>query len=754
MDDFDQLQTGTLIAGIYKIIELAGRGANSHVYKAEHLLLQTKIAIKVLSLNKALEAKQVERFRLEAKTAGLLDHPAIVRVLSSGFLDGDKRPFLVLEWIEGETLQKRIERQGRLSLAEFKIIFRGLLEGLVCAHKNSVLHRDIKPQNIILSYSDDSLRARLTDFGIARIISAEDGEAKKEELTASHETPGTLPYMSPEQCQKRNLSFKSDIYSLGCVFFESLCGRPPFESESSFELMYQHIYEPAPKLSELAKVPESYSDLVSKCLEKDPEKRWSSASELLQALNALPEPEANGQRATGRKSTNRYLLYLLILFVLLLTRVVVYDFRGRSQGDSSQIRKRDKKDNGNAMSIDDKNSSIVKLFNQFWHALNRNDCCLLEEIEKKMDAKKLDASRNSTIWTCRTEIDYLLWKAEFANLRHDADRTLKLVSAADNEMSHCHSSSKTELEIRKYKKRRLELQAEILKGNFDKAARLSENHLLEYGPEQERLPACRAYNDFLAQIHLEKGDLLQAVQAFKSRVAKYEEQFQISKEDGPVNELVYANLWLAYCYALQHEFEKAKKVLTIAGNHMNGPYYKPIKSASITVSLYRRIAEIKLILKDYQGAIKILNRAEKECIDSDEGNSPEYTLIFLLRSELAIERNDLARALEYLIKAEELAVKTKDRQLHSVILAKTYLLERLGREPHSVKKYKESILELPENEWRGFSEHPQPVYQFLFLADKLAEKGDLEGAKKLRRAACKTRFITESRRKEIEEKMI
>lgn len=270
---------GTMIQARYRIERGIGSGAQASVFLAEDVHLLRPSALKLFQHS---DQKLVERFRKEANLMASLDHPNIVKVYSSGTTD-DGRHFIAMEYVEGGSLASYLQKQGKLTAAEFISIFSQILSALNYLHSNSILHRDLKPANILLSFNPDNgeIKAKLGDFGIAKIY---DESSNATSLTQTKGI-GTAAYMSPEQCQGRPLDPRSDIYAVGCVMFESLAGKPPFLGESEYEVMYKHTSSAIPKLPISSEV----ANILSKALAKQAAERWQSAQEMLEAM-----PSATG----------------------------------------------------------------------------------------------------------------------------------------------------------------------------------------------------------------------------------------------------------------------------------------------------------------------------------------------------------------------------------------------------------------------------------------------------------------------------
>lgn len=263
--------------GKYQIVEHIGHGGMAEVYKARHVQLDRMVAIKVLHPFLADESGFVARFRREAKIVATLRHQNIVRVYDFDHDEDLDIYYMVMEYIEGESLKKRLEG-GPLPIGEALSITAAIADALDYAHQRGMVHRDIKPANILFTTENVPV---LTDFGIARMLSVTG-------LTASGAMVGTPAYMAPEVGMGDAGSVASDVYSLGVVLFEMLTGRPPFVAETPMGVIMQHINEPAPTLSQFIINPmPALESVVQRCLAKKPEERYASAQELAQHLRTL-----------------------------------------------------------------------------------------------------------------------------------------------------------------------------------------------------------------------------------------------------------------------------------------------------------------------------------------------------------------------------------------------------------------------------------------------------------------------------------
>ncbi len=280
----DDKSDSNLLLGRYQLFEQIGKGGMGTVFRAEDVVLQREVVVKKLDWQGSNEA--IRRFHLEAKAAGKLKHANTVSVHDFGSTpDGDL--YLVMEYVNGRGLDQIIRDNGKLAPDMVIELFLLILRGLDHAHKNGIIHRDVKPSNIMMMESDDSITPKLMDFGISRM------KTEDQSITQTGVAIGSPYYASPEQVRGINVDERSDIYSVGCTMFEALTGAPPFDSDLSVTTSMMHISQSAPTLSEKGlRLPSNRLEkVVSKCLEKDPDLRFQSAVELSEALKAVREAD-------------------------------------------------------------------------------------------------------------------------------------------------------------------------------------------------------------------------------------------------------------------------------------------------------------------------------------------------------------------------------------------------------------------------------------------------------------------------------
>jgi hypothetical protein len=292
----------------YRLVRLLGRGGMGAVYLARDLALDREVAIKVVKTDSSPREIH-DRLRREARTAAKLSHPNIVPLHAFGEVEG--MPYFVMGYVRGESLAARLRRDGKLPDDEARRIVADLAEALDHAHRQGVVHRDVKPDNVLLD--DESGRALLTDFGVAKAL------GRSETLTAVGSVVGTPPYMSPEQAAGRaDIDGRSDIYSLGVMAYAMLTGRLPFEGKTAADVLTKHLTQEPPPLRSLAPtLPDSTVLAVERCLAKDPARRWPDARSLKLALGVSDEPHLPDTQR-GMEGQGLLAAYIIMLSLALV----------------------------------------------------------------------------------------------------------------------------------------------------------------------------------------------------------------------------------------------------------------------------------------------------------------------------------------------------------------------------------------------------------------------------------------------------
>ena len=280
---------GTILSGRYRLEARIGAGGMSTVYRAMDETLERSVAIKLLNREVSSDSDELERFRREARAVAQLSHPHIVGVIDAG--EDDSRPYIVFEYVEGETLKERIRRLGKLPVPEAVAYAIEIARALGVAHAHQIVHRDVKPQNVLV---DEEGSAKVTDFGIARTLD-------EEGLTADGRVIGTTDYVSPEQAMGHSVTGQSDLYALGIVLFEMLTGEVPFKGDSQVAVAMKHVREPLPDVQRARpEISAALAAVVDRATAKQPAERYRSAEEMIADLeDALAIETARSGSVTG-----------------------------------------------------------------------------------------------------------------------------------------------------------------------------------------------------------------------------------------------------------------------------------------------------------------------------------------------------------------------------------------------------------------------------------------------------------------------
>ena len=307
------MKIGQIIKERYEIVEILGEGGMAFVYKAKDKQLQRNVAIKTLKPNYVNQEKFVDRFRREAQTAANLNHPNIVQIFDWGIED---EPYFVMEYIEGNTLTSIITGNKTVGLNDILYIGSQVANGLKEAHKHGLVHRDIKPGNIMITPDG---KVKVTDFGIVSL------QNEESDITKTGAVLGTASYISPEQAQGKPVSFESDLYSLGTVLYELITGKPPFTGDSPIATATKHLTDKPEKLSNYRKdIPKALENAILKLLEKRPSDRFKSAEDLRALLLQqrkqiqINQTQENLVDLTNPKIKFRFTLPALIISVALV----------------------------------------------------------------------------------------------------------------------------------------------------------------------------------------------------------------------------------------------------------------------------------------------------------------------------------------------------------------------------------------------------------------------------------------------------
>ena len=288
---------GAKINNRYSIIRTLGEGGMANVYLAYDTILDRNVAVKVLRGDLASDEKFVRRFQREALSASNLYHPNIVQIYD--FDKSDEEYYIVMEYVEGRTLKQLLKKRGSLTITEVIDIMSQITDGMAHAHDSYIIHRDIKPQNIMIL---DNGMIKITDFGIAMALNGT-------QLTQTNSVMGSVHYLPPEQAAGKGSTIKSDIYSMGILMYELLTGEVPYKGDNAVEIALKHLKEPVPSIRKiLPDIPQSIENIILKATAKNPENRYKDAREMHQdIITAMDESRRNEPRYVyphSEKSTN------------------------------------------------------------------------------------------------------------------------------------------------------------------------------------------------------------------------------------------------------------------------------------------------------------------------------------------------------------------------------------------------------------------------------------------------------------------
>lgn len=383
----------------YEILGTLGAGGMAVVYKARHRLTGQMVAIKVLHKQ---DETTLKRFAQEAKTATSLAHPNIVTVHDFDVLDDTV--YLVMELVEGPSLAEVLRDEGPLSIDRFKDLIGGACEGLGYAHHMGVVHRDIKPSNILIKKIGDREVAKLADFGIAK--SADD---ISQNLTQTGQIIGTPLYMSPEQCLGQSATARSDLYALGCVMYEALTGKAPLAGSNVMETAHLRLSQSPNSFAELkvSSIPASIENAVFACLERDPQLRTSSASNLLKHLSSDKTVRLRRGKFSVKSLAVKLVAAPIALYAIGLAGYFVYFCCEQATFPDERTalvalakKERASGDIGKAARIYDK---LVKLarknHDKGWEATALTEAAFLEIQRKRFKSAEANLDRAMVAWT-------------------------------------------------------------------------------------------------------------------------------------------------------------------------------------------------------------------------------------------------------------------------------------------------------------------------------------------------------------------
>jgi len=272
----------------YELLMKVRQGGMGAIYRARNRYTNADFAIKILLPKYAADEDMRQRFITEARAASALKHPGICQVRDFG-ITKSRMPYLVMDWLDGITLHEWVDTRGPLSEREAVAIFLQIASAIGNAHKMKVIHRDLKPEHVVLCKAENQEQndVRIVDFGIAKVIHDEGAPAPKDGLTMDGMVIGTPLYMSPQQIKGLKLDGATDIYSLGCLMYFTMAGCPPFEGDNYMDVMYKHVNNPPPEFPHQVKVSDDLTRVIFRAMEKELEDRYSTMDEVISDLKKL-----------------------------------------------------------------------------------------------------------------------------------------------------------------------------------------------------------------------------------------------------------------------------------------------------------------------------------------------------------------------------------------------------------------------------------------------------------------------------------
>ena len=348
---------GDIIADRYRVVAPIGRGAMGTVYRAEHVQISKVMAIKLLHRELQQNPENVARFHREAESASRLNHPNTVHVFDFGRTKSGSL-YLVMEYVDGDDLAKVLDKDGPMPFGRVAYLCAQVAGSVEDAHAAGIVHRDLKPENIVISEGRDGETAKVLDFGLAKLFEG----TVEAQVTSSGTIVGTPYYMSPEQIQGQELDGRSDVYAIGAIMYECVVGKPPFEAPNPVGVLSKHLSEEPfrPSARSPLSVPAEADEIILRCLEKDPDRRYQTAEEVRQALieylatvgsgdwrlsGVGQAPFGSGERRVDRLDsifeTKRRLWWLILLFLLVGGGVAAWQLatRGPSEREPNHTAK-------------------------------------------------------------------------------------------------------------------------------------------------------------------------------------------------------------------------------------------------------------------------------------------------------------------------------------------------------------------------------------------------------------------------------
>lgn len=301
----------------YEILGKVNEGGMGHIFRAQNRFTGAQVAIKVLRVEAVRDRNALERFINEAKAASSLRHPNICQVHDFGQTKSGM-PYLVMDWIDGISLNQKVKRDSRLSANEAIPVFQQIAMALDEAHKHRVVHRDLKPENIMLTRDTQGrTHVKVVDFGIAKVLADDEQTPVAVNLTRTGTVVGTPMYMSPEQARGLQIDCRTDVYSFGCLMYFAIVGEPPFVGPTVIDTLNKHLYDPPAEIDSAIKIPADLKMLMLKCMEKKVKHRYQSMDELARELKKLSKGvDLDKHVLSTERDARRKKIMLFIYFVV------------------------------------------------------------------------------------------------------------------------------------------------------------------------------------------------------------------------------------------------------------------------------------------------------------------------------------------------------------------------------------------------------------------------------------------------------
>lgn len=621
------LEAGAVFESRYQIISLLGSGATGTVYRVNDTILNRELALKLIHKSLLSEPASIERFRHEAQSGKSFQHPNLAKVYSAG-MTADGRLYMVMDYLEGECLADKLEREKKLSLPTFFEIFLQIIDGLGYLHKQGIVHRDLKPKNILLVETAGDLKVFIVDFGLAKYI-YQSGSQKN---TQTGQLLGTSAYMSPEQCQGNNVDQRSDIYSLACLMLECLVGQTPFQGASPMDIMYKHINESLGKLSFLKSLPSPLAKILGKCLQKRPENRYQTLDELKIDLLYCSQMQDTLQRKLHRPEEQpsaglrkQHVLVLGLISASLLG-LVLFSQQGREHKKasdkylSSQKKGKPALEPARTVKLRPTQKSVDKLLDDYaWSPDEYKDLYIIKDRWMAQYWNTDRATADQQLHACRRFADFLLRLEDFKGAQ-DMFAKLEVLSAGADQF---HIA-------------KLACQAQVLRksGEIEKAVSAADQALADYkNSTQPRTPAVYYAASLAAEA---KADTYFAIDEYQKAAPVYYLSLELRRQQvglvGLDNGPRVGPLFICY-----FKTGKTQKIKDLEKQLKLG--MKTLKSPTNTdANIYGTIAQAAFKTGHFEEAIEYFRKMLDQCKIENRDPPEADAYVFIAESLFRLKR--------------------------------------------------------------------------------------------------------------------